>query len=74
MPLQCNGDNVENDLMMLLVYEIRQWLEGSACTQKGMLAALVDQITGTQYNGDNVEHVINKIIQYNTCGLNTVCI
>ena len=32
-----------------------------------MLAeALIDHITGTQYNGDNVEHDINKTIQYNT--------
>ena len=65
MPPQCNGDSVENDIMMLLVYEIRQWLEWSACAYKGMLAeALVDQITGTQYNGDNDEHDKNKTIQY----------
>ena len=50
---------------MLLVEEISQWLERSALGKKEMLAeALIDQITGIQYNGDNVDYDINKTIQY----------
>ena len=56
MPRQCNGDNVENDIMMLY-RKSASGLRGVPVDKKEWW-----QKTLTQYNGDNVEHDINKKI------------
>ena len=66
MPRQCNGDNVENDIMMLY-RKSASGLRGVPVDKKEWW-----QKTLTQYNGDNVEHDINKKIQY--MWTYTVCI